>query len=58
MYPNGFEEEFKDYVAAFLHLIDSNNEEVNAKFQFSIRKSNGQEFERLESNAEFSFNEK
>jgi hypothetical protein len=48
MYPNGHEEESKDYVSIFLSLFldkrNKTNEEVKAKFQFSIHKLNGDEF--------------
>ena len=48
IYPNGCKEEFKDYVSLFLHLIDSNNGEVEAKYQISIHKPNGDEFKLIE----------
>jgi hypothetical protein len=54
IYPNGRTEESKDYVSFFLHRIDSINEEVEAKYQISIRKSDGKEFV-LGGNAELSF---
>jgi len=44
IYPNGEKEEFKDYVSIYLYLLEPKNEEVKAKYQFSIPKSNGGEF--------------
>lgn len=44
MYPNGRIEESNDYIAIFLYLTDSKNEEMEAKYQITIRKPNGDEF--------------
>jgi len=53
IYPNGYKEEYKDYVSIYLYLIDSNKKEVKAEYQFSIRKSNGGEYTIEPSNAAF-----
>ena len=43
IFPNGCG--IKDYIALCLYLIHPSNEEVKAKYQFSIRKSDGDEFQ-------------
>jgi hypothetical protein len=57
MYPNGsakLNSKYMGYVSIFLHRRNPNEEEVNAKFQISLRKSDGDEFE-LKSSNEFYF---
>jgi hypothetical protein len=45
MFPNGKEEQFRDYVGLSLSFIGNSNseEEVEAKFWISIRKSDAEE---------------
>lgn len=49
MYPNGFDEEFKDYISLYLNLIDPNREEVEAKFGISILAPDGEQIELMSS---------
>jgi hypothetical protein len=46
IYPSGFDKNSKDYISLYLTPIHSTstNEEVEAKYQFSIRKPSGDEF--------------